>query len=241
MPGQLTRLCAVVLVSSLGSSLGSAEPRAFTHAYEYPTLPEGDTEVALWHQQSRDVWDQVSAQRFEQQLQLGFGVTDHLEAALFTVFTQATNRDFAFSTLRGMLRYRLSDRGSPVDVVVHVEGAKEFGEGVYDVSGELDLSRDFDRLTVVANALVVVALGHDVPDAKPHLAWAAGATYELVAKLHAGVEIWGSRVDGVTRAELGPAVGVQASAKLWLALSAGFGLDHDSDALSGRLIVGFYR
>ncbi len=230
-------LCALLLVSSVAS----AEPRAFTHAYEYPTLPEGDTEVALWHQQSRDVWDKGSAQRFEEQLQLGFGVTEHLEAALFTVFTQATNQDFAFSSLRGMLRYRLYDRGSPVDAVIHVEGAKEFGDGVYHLSAQLDLSRDFDRLTVVANAIGVVAVGHDVPDAKLHLEWAAGATYELVAKLHAGVETWGSQFDGLTRAELGPAIGVQASPKLWLALTAGFGLDHDSDALSGRLIVSFYR
>ncbi len=223
------------------STAAAAESRAFTHAYEYPTLPDGETEVALWHQQSRDVWDRSSAQRLEEQLQLGLGVTDNLEAALFTVFTQATNQDFAFAQLRGMVRYRLFDRGSPVDGVLHLEGAKEFGAGIYDLRAQLDLSRDFDRLTLVANAIAVVPVGHDVRDVVLHGEWAAGATYEVVPALHAGIETWGTRFDGITRAELGPAVGVRASQKVWLAMSAGFGLGHDSDAFSGRLIVGFDR
>ncbi|CAN5401917.1 hypothetical protein BH11MYX1_BH11MYX1_14110 [soil metagenome] len=234
---RLRLACALLLVSTVAS----AESRAFTHAYEYPTLPEGETELALWHQQSRDVWDKASAQRFEQQLQLGLGVTERLEAALFTVFTQATNEAFAFASLRGLVRYRLFDRGSPVDAVIHVEGAKDFGLGIYNLSGELDLARDLDRITVVANAIGALAMGHDVAAAKLHFEWAAGATYEVVAKLHAGVETWGSRAGGITRAEFGPAIGVQASARVWLALTAGFGLDADSDAFSGRLIVGLYR
>jgi hypothetical protein len=224
------------------SATASAEPRSFTQTYEYPTLPAGEAEVALWHAQSQTNWHTPTVQRFAEQLQINYGVTDRFEAALFTVFTQATDQAFAFDALRGEARYRFVDRGEwPVDVALHVEAAKQFGRGVYDLTGRLELARDFDRVSAAANLIVTRAVGHDAADAKLELAWADGVAYEVVPELHVGVENWGSRSDGLTRAEVGPTIAIAPSPRLWLAVTAGFGVNDASDAFSGQLIVGLRR
>jgi hypothetical protein len=226
----------------LVSATAAAEPRSFTQTYEYPTLPEGEAEVGLWHAQSQTAWHAPKVQRFAEQLQINYGVTDRFEAALFTVFTQTTDQAFAFDSLRAEGRYRFVDRGEwPVDVALHVEAAKQFDRSIYDLTGRLELARDFDRVTAAGNVILSRAVGHDADGAKLELGWAGGVTYEVVAKLHVGVETWGSHSDGLTRTEVGPAIGVAPSSRLWLAVTAGFGVNDASDAFSGQLIVGLRR
>ncbi|MEO8843382.1 MAG: hypothetical protein ABI591_26340 [Kofleriaceae bacterium] len=226
----------------LVSATAAAEPRSFTETYEYPTLPEGEAEVALWHAQAQTAWHVRNVQRLAEQLQINYGVTDRFEAALFTVFTQTTDQAFAFEALRAEGRYRFVDRGEwPVDVALHGEAAKEFGRTIYDLTGRLELARDFDRVTTAGNLIVTRALGRDATGAQLELGWAAGVTYEVVPKLHVGAETWGGHRDGLTRTEVGPAIGIAPSPRLWLAVTAGFGVNDASDAFSGQLIVGLRR
>jgi hypothetical protein len=234
----MKRAFALLLVSATAA----AEPRSFTQTYEYSTLPEGDAEVDLWHAQSQTRWHAPMVQRFAEQLQINYGVTDRFEAALFTEFTQTTDQAFAFDSLRAEGRYRLVDRGEwPVDVALHVEAAKQFGRSIYDLTGRLELARDFDRVTAAANLILTRAVGHDADGATQELTWAGGVTYEVLAKLHVGVETWGGHSDGLTRSEVGPAIGVVPSSRLWVAVTAGFGINNASDAFSGQLIVGLRR
>jgi len=226
----------------LVSATAAAEPRSFTQTYEYPTLPEGEAEVGLWHAQSQTTWHAPMVQRFVEQLQINYGVTDRFEAALFTVFTQKTDQAFAFDSLRAEGRYRFVDRGEwPVDVALHVEAAKQFGRSIYDLTGRLELARDFDRVTAAGNLILTRSVGHDTDGAQLELGWAGGLTYEVVSKLRVGVETWGGHSAGLTRAEVGPAIGVAPSSRLWLAVTAGFGVNDASDAFSGQLIVGLRR
>ena len=231
-----------VAVLLLISATAAAEPRSFTQTYEYPTLPEGDTEVALWHAEARDTWKSPSMHRFTQQLQIVYGITDRLEASLFTVFTQATEQGFAFDSLRAQARYRFVDRGEwPLDLALHCDAGKEFARSEYDLSWRLELARDFDRISAVGNVIGNYTLGRDVAKSEFTIGWAGGVTYEVVPKLHIGAEAWGDHIDGVTRTEVGPAIGLVPSPRLWLALTAGFGVNERSEAVSGQLIVGLLR
>lgn len=226
----------------LVSATAAAEPRSFTQTYEYPTLPEGEADVALWHAQSQTNWHTPTVQRFAEQLQISYGVTERLEAALFTVFTQTTDQAFAFDALRAEGRYRFVDRGEwPVDVALHVEAAKEFGRSIYDLAGQLELARDFDRVTAAGNLIATRAVGHDAAGAQVELAWAGGLSYEVVPKLRVGAETWGGRSKSLTRTEVGPTLAIAPSPRLWLAVTAGFGVNDASDAFSGQLIVGLRR
>ncbi|HEY0253489.1 MAG TPA: hypothetical protein VGC41_18270, partial [Kofleriaceae bacterium] len=222
----MTRAGARIVVALLvWPAVAAAEPRAFTKTYEYATLPEGESEVALWHEIDRDAWESSSRQELTERLQVSYGVLDHLEASLFAEFAQTTDQPFRFDDLRMQLRYRLADRGEwPVDVAIHVEGAKQFSVGEYDLRGELDLARDFGRITAAANGIANYPVGHDVHDADVTYAWAAGLSYELDPKLHVGAELFGNHFAGTTQNDLGPVIAVMPSRKLWLAVTAGFDL-----------------
>ena len=244
------RLALVAVVAPVGAiggpSVAAAEPRSFTQTYEYPTLPEGESEVALWHRQAYDASPASGPLDFEaveDQLQLGYGITDHLEAALFTVFTQDSNHAFGFAALRGELHARLADRGVwPVDLVLHFAAAKQFDTRVDDLEARLVVARDFDRLTVAGDAVVTLHVGHEARDPKHTYGWAAGATYEVTPRFHAGIETWGTRADrSPTTFELGPALAFQASPRLWIAVTGGLGITAAANDFDGRLIAGFAR
>ena len=227
-------------------AVAHADRKSFTNTYEYATLPEGQTEVELWHTQSRDTWDSRSPQRFEEKLEVEHGITDHWDMAMYTVFTQVagdamTAQPLGLDSVRLETRYRFADRGEwPVDTVGYLELGKDFGQGVYEIEGKVIVARDFDRVTAAANLIAEIAVGHDVPAVDLEVGWAAGVTYEITPKVHLGVETWGQRAreDQLVRGYVGPAIGLAPSSKLWIALGVGFGVNADADAFSGRVVMG---
>jgi hypothetical protein len=228
------------------TATASADRKSFTNTYEYATLPEGQTEVELWHTQSRDTWNSSTAQRFEEKLEIEHGITDHWDMAMYTVFTQVAGNamstaPFGLDSVRVETRYRFADRGEwPVDTVAYLELGKDFGASIYEIEGKAILARDFDRVTAALNLIAEVGLGHDVPSPNLELGWAGGVTYEITPKIRFGAESWGarSREDSIVRAYAGPAIGLAPSSKLWVAVGVGFGLNNDADAFSGRVVMG---
>jgi hypothetical protein len=231
---------------SLTSSLAYADRRSFTYTYEYATAPKGQTEVEVWHTQSRDTWKSSSPQRFEQILEIEHGITDRWDAAMYTVFKQVASpdaaqaRSFGLDAVKLESRYRFAERGEwPVDTVAYFEVAKDFGKGVYELEAKAIAARDFDRLTVAANLIGEVEVGRDVAETELELGFAAGATYELSPALRLGAETWGGYGEGETRVAIGPALSLAPSSRFWFALTTGFGVTEISDKLTGRLIMGF--
>ncbi len=238
------------------SSTANADRKSFGHTYEYATLPEGQTEVELWHTQMRDTWDAGSPQRFEEKLEIEHGITDHWDMAMYTIFHQtASNNAMVPSEPLGLdavhleTRYRIADRGElPVDTVLYLELAKDFGQSVYEIESKVIVARDFDRVTCALNVIDELSLGHDVMASPSNeLGFALGATYELTPKVHVGAETWGMHGGGETRVSVGPALALAPSSKFWLVVTAGFGLaieseadvDQDLAAFSGRIVMGF--
>src|SRR5215813_10998364 len=106
----------VAVVLSL-SSAARADRKSFAYTYEYATLPEGQTEVELWHTQSRDSWNKSTAERFEEKLEIEHGITDHWDMAMYTVLTEVAASDpmvaspLGLDAVRLESRYRFADRG----------------------------------------------------------------------------------------------------------------------------------
>ncbi|HET9989718.1 MAG TPA: hypothetical protein VFQ65_14400, partial [Kofleriaceae bacterium] len=198
----------LLLVTTAISGVAAAEPRSFTHTFEYATLASGDSEVELWH---REVIHDAGAARetLDDELQVGFGAADHVEADVIAAVTD-DGVAMHFAALRGELRGRIADRGElPVDVAIHAGAAKEFDERVYDAYARLVLARDFDRITVAATGQVLFRFGADSVAAKRQYDGAAGITYELAPRFHAGLEAWGTLdtdSNHVRSYELGPAL-----------------------------------
>jgi hypothetical protein len=228
----------------LVSSVAAADPRSFTHTFEYPTLAADSADVQLWH---RDVIRDAGfsgGDSLEDELQVGFGVTDQIEADVIAAVTD-DGVALTFASLRGEVRARLADRGElPIDFAVHAGLGKDYGDRIYDAYARLVLAHDFDRISVAATGQVLFRFGADAFTAKRQYDGAGGITYEVAPRFHAGLEAWGTVDTDSTHPhsyELGPALAVRASQNLWLAVSAGFGLTAESNDFDGRLILGFSR
>lgn len=236
---------ASVVVAASSSSTAFADRRMFTSTYEYKTVPEGHTALELWHTENRATWDDDSPRAMTEILELEHGLTDHWDAALYTVFTQVGSADpmvaqpFSLHEMKVESRYRFADRGElPVDIMAYGEVAREFGGGVYEIEAKGIFARDFDKLLLAGNLIAAVEFGSDVAETEPEFGWAVGATYELHPKLNLGVETYGEIEEEEVGAAIGPAIAVAPSGNFWFTFTAGFGLTDEAPKLSGRLIVG---
>jgi hypothetical protein len=246
------RYTLIVAVVLLLPSVARADRKSFAYTYEYATLPEGQTEVELWHTQSRDTWDKTTPERFEEKLEIEHGITDHWDMAMYTVFHEVAANDpavaepLALDAARLETRYRFADRGQwPVDTVAYLEVAKDFGSSLYEIEGKGIFARDFDRVTAALNVIAELKLGNDVPETELDYGFAAGATYEVTPRFKIGAETWGLHDSGGSRWAVGPALSFAPSPKLWLVANVGFGLadkvasdDFSGAAFSGRIVMG---
>jgi hypothetical protein len=241
---------AQLVVACLFASTGvaRADLRSFTHTYEYSTVPEGRTAVELWHSQTRATSESTSPQLYQGILELEHGLTDHWDMAFYTVLEQIAAGPMSSESLhlaeaKLETRYRLADRGEwPVDTMLYLELAKEFGESLYEVEGKVIGARDFDDLTVAANAIVEIKVGKDAMETEPEVGWAVGATYQAHPKVRVGAESWGMVEEGEVYASVGPAVSLSPSSNFWTAITVGFGLA-EADGInqgffSARAIMG---
>ena len=227
-------------------TLARADRKSFSYTYEYATLPEGQTELEIWHTEARDTWKANTAEVFEEKLEIEHGITDHWDMSMYTVFAESTAEALHLDAVRVESRYRFADRGElPVDCVAYLEVAKDFGTSLYEIEAKGIFARDFDKVTVAGNAIGEVVLGNNVGKTELELGWAAGATYEVTPKVRLGVETWGGHDDSGTRWAVGPALSLAPSGKFWLVATAGFGLadtygtdDFAGEAFSGRVIMG---
>ena len=227
------------------AATANADRRSFTNTYEYSTTPEGMTALELWHTQSRDTWKAETTERYQQVFEIEHGLTDHWDAALYTVLGQVAASDQAGSeplgldSLRMETRYRLADRGElPIDTLIYFEVAKDFGKSIYEIEGKAIFARDFDRFTAAANLIGELVTGRDVMETHLIVGWAAGLTYEVHPKCRLGAETWGEREQGVVSALAGPAINVAPSGNLWLTVTAGLGITDAAPAMAGRAILG---
>jgi hypothetical protein len=248
-----SRLVVVLVV--VASPSARADRKSFANTYEYATLPEGQTEIELWHTQMRDTWSSSTPQRFEEKLEIEHGITDHWDMALYTIFHETSSSDPMIAEPLGLdavhleTRYRIADRGElPVDTVLYLELGKDFGTSVYEIESKLIVARDFDRVTAALNLIDELSVGNDVPGGSDNeIGFALGVTYELTPKVRVGAETWGMHSGNETRVSIGPALALAPSSKFWLVGTAGFGIDIASTAdvdqnlgaFSGRIVMGF--
>lgn len=240
---QSRTLLAVAVAGALGiapATVGTAHAdlRSFTHAYEYATMPAGKTALELWHTQTRTTPDASSPQIYEGILEIEHGITEHWDIAFYTVLEQVAAGPLAseplhLSEAKLETRYRVAERGElPVDTLVYLEAAKEFGESRYEIESKVIGARDFGDVTVAANAIAEIITGKDVVETELELGWAVGLTYQAHPKLRIGVETWGSIADGKVYVDAGPAISFAPAGNFWATVTLGFAVT-ERDAVVG--------
>jgi hypothetical protein len=232
----------------LAAGTAHADLRSFTHTYEYATMPEGKTALEIWHTQTRSTSDSNSPQILESILEIEHGITEHWDLAFYQVFEQvaagALSENFHLSEAKLETRYRLAERGEwPVDTLLYLEVAKEFGESLYEFEGKVIGARDFGDVTVAANAIVEVKVGKDAAETEPEVGWAIGATYQAHPKVRVGVETWGAYEEEELYANAGPVINLAPASNFWTTLTLGFGLTDEAEGatfgfFSARILFG---
>jgi hypothetical protein len=233
---------------SLGAAPAHADRRAFTRTYEYMTMPTGELELEIYSQEARPVFDEDGVE-FQFQLELEYGITDHWDVSVYHVFEQAggfalpeENSELHYEEMKLRSRYRFAERGEwPVDLLLYGEAVDVFGSDLHELEGKVILARDFGALTAVVNLIGEVAFGEG--ESEFEQGFTLGLTYEIVPAFKAGAETW-ANVE-LQEGELlgwwaGPAVSWAPSSKFWWAVTAGFGLNDDSDDLIVRSIFGLH-
>jgi len=231
-----------------------ADRRAFTHTYEYQTMPEGETELEIYSTQDREKFTGDAAKNFELKLEIEHGITERWDFSIYHVFTQRIgvtpedSEDFRFKEIQLRTRYRFAERGElPVDMLLYAEAVKEFGAGVYE--GELKgiFARDFDRLTAVINLIAAVEFGPALDEPELELGWTAGVTYEVIPEWKLGAETWAelpleeeAGEDAELLAWAGPAISWAPAHSFWISATAGFGLTDEASDIEVRTLLGVH-
>jgi hypothetical protein len=235
---------ALVLLCVLCGA-ASADRRSFTRTFEYGTAAEGQTMLALWFTETRQAWSASSPQLLAYALQIEHGLTERVDAAVYTVLAQTSATDpmlaepLVLEEIRLQARYRFADRSEwPVDLQLHGEAAKQYSARSFDAQLRVVVARSLDKLTGAVNAWGIVRTGADVPDA-PELAggFAAAASYELHPKVDAGVEVFGT-LESDPEIALGPVLSLAPASRLWLAVGAAYGVTDQTPEVAGRAILG---
>jgi hypothetical protein len=225
-------------------SLARADRRAFTHTYEYPTLPKGELELEFWNTQAGDVGDGDPSE-LELQIEIEYGLTSRWEIALYQTLGQVAGAPLSYATTKLETRYRLAERGEwPVDVNLYMEVAKPFGIEELELEPKLILAKDLGALTVALNLIGELEIEDEV-ELVP--GFALGASYELSPALKLGAEVFGEleeEIDAATGEEehelelaAGPVLGWSPAPELWLATTLAAGVSHAPE-LEWRIIVG---
>ena len=248
-----------IILSALSLSLlaqagvASADRRAFTHTYEYMTIPKGDLELEFYNTESRAEFKRETVRNFEQQIEIEYGITSRWDISLYQVFKQTTdNADpagsspYHYDKWKVRTRYRFSERGqSAVDTLLYFEFQKKFNKDEFTFEPKLILARDFGKVTAALNIIPELELEEE-PDGEKELefepGWAFGVTYEVSPKLKLGGETFGKWKspgnNNDVSASVGPSVSWAPSSKLWATVNAGFGVTDKSDDFTVRFIVG---
>ncbi len=245
-----TRLCALLILSIIPAiTLADERPYAFT--YEPVVSAAGEVELELYETMYQPRTGGRDSRSWEHQLEVGYGVTEHLSLSVYGAFRTTSTTTFEPSAVRLEGRYKLLGAGeAPFDLVLYAELEKELVEDKpWGVEEKLILGRGYGAFSWAANLIAEqefpAAGGHELK-----VGWSAGAAVEPVRGLRLGAESFGWRtrdVDGAVTwtAWAGPtgSVALPFLARgsvngAWLILGAGFGLNQASDRVMARAVLG---
>ena len=183
------------VVVALGMLLtGQATVRAHMRDYlvnqSYYTASRNEFEVELWSDVNFADTDDHESWSFKQQVELEYGLTDHLQLAYYEVYTWDQAKSWERDQFKLEAKLRLMEAGQwPVDVALYSEYKNPDGSRNLhsdEVENKLILSRDFGPWNVIANLVAERKVS-------THSFWefeyTAGVSYLLSPRTRVGLEV----------------------------------------------------
>jgi hypothetical protein len=209
-----------------------ADQKGYVWTYDYSTLARDSAEVELYQTSVTRDRKTSDTSDWTQQIELEYGITDHLDAALYQVFEQPAGGAFNYEGFKVRLRYRVAEKNSlPVDVLLYAEHAENTTED-NEFEGKLVLAKDLGRLNIAYNQIFEKKYERG---SSAENAYAVGVSYEVTPAFRLGVESKGNFKDRTYAA--GPTL-AWSGGRIWANIGAVFGLNAKTNDREARLLMG---
>jgi hypothetical protein len=209
-----------------------ADQKGYVWTYDYSTLARESTEMELYQTAATRDRKTSDTSDWTQQIEIEYGVTDRLDAALYQVFEQPASGAFTYEGFKLRLRYRIAEKDRlPVDVLLYAEHLESTSEDS-EFEGKLVLAKDFGKWNIAYNQIFEQKYEGG---SSAENAYAAGISYEMTPAFGLGVESKGNFRDRTYAA--GPTLS-WSGGRIWANIGAVFGLNNKTMDREARLLMG---
>ena len=209
-----------------------ADQRNYVWTYEYGTLAKGNAEIEFYQTAVTKDKDVRSAADWTQQLELEYGITDHLDVGIYQVYEQAADTSsLTYAGFKAKVRYRIAEKNAlPLDILLYAEH-EESTTGENILEGKLVLAKDLGKWNVAYNQIYE----RKYVSGKGEHEYAAGVNYEVAPWFHVGVKSKGSFSEGEYAA--GPTLAWSGN-RIWANVGAVFAMNSKTNDREVRFLMG---
>lgn len=224
-----------VLVSvfcALSAVSAGADQRNYVWTYEYSTISKGSTEIEFYSTAVAKNTATGKASEWTQQVELEYGITDHLDVSMYQVFKQPPHSSsLSYDGYKVRLRYRLLERDElPLDILLYAEHVVKT-EGENEFEGKLVLAKDIGKFNIAYNQ--VFEQGYS--SGRAEHGYAAGMSCEVLPSLRIGLESKGNYTDD--KYSVGPTL-AWAGGRIEANLGVVYGLNKKTEDREVRFLLG---
>lgn len=221
-----------VLVMVLSAGNARADQRSYVWTYEYLTLSKDSAELEFYQTAVTKDRQKDSSSDWQKQIEIEYGITDRLDAALYQVYDQKEQDKMKYSGYKFRLRYRIAERNVlPVDVLLYAEHQEKV-DALNLFEGKLILARTIGKLNLSYNQIYKNTY---VSGDRAIHEYAAGLSYELHPVFRFGVESKGNYKTDKYAA--GPTLS-WVGGRIWANLGALYGLNTRTNDREVRFLLG---
>ena len=237
-------LMAVTL--SLLPGISFAHMRDYLFNQGYHTTRKGEFEVELWNDFNMKEADNDNSYSSKHQVELEYGLTNHLQLAYYEVFKWDRPKDWRRDAFKIEAKYRFLESGElPIDIALYGEYKNPNGHratGSDELEGKLILSRDFGPWNLVGNLIAERKINEH-----EDLQWeyTLGTSYPVTPRVRVELEMKETLGDqgefGIRRKghelQLMPVIATNLNPHTRVLFGPAFGLTHASDDVQLKSIV----
>ena len=244
---KITTACLLATVCVVSWTTPSeAHLRDYLFNQSYYTAKRGEIEVETYNDVTMHEVDNSDKYSTKHQLELEYGVTDHLQAALYTVWKWNKGQEYVYDQWKAEVKYRFFDAGTlPVDLALYTEYINQNGSGPDDsdkMEWKAIASKNWGRWNVTANWIMEKTIQNAN---KTEFSWTAGVNYAWTPRWKAGLE-WKETLgtaDGFGfhhrnyKVQLMPTIGWSPTPKSKILIGPAFGLSSAAPELEFRSLI----
>ncbi len=231
--------------SVMASSVADAHLRDYLVNQSYYTTKRGEFEVEFHNDMNFSEADNDESYNSEHQIELEYGVLDHLQVAYYEVYTQDRAKDWERDAFKIETKLRLAEAGQwPVDIAFYTEYKNPDGHRRVrsdELENKVILSRDLGSWNLIGNFI----FAKDINNGNPwEFKYTAGLSYALTPRPRLGLEIQEALGDSDVFGRLGhrelllvPGIYTSLTPHIRLVAGPAFGLTRYSDEFQLRSIV----